>query len=58
VQSGKFEGPAEISEESEVFFLEVCLDQFQANMYISTNNPGFEPVYAVCINRDPWPSDN
>jgi hypothetical protein len=39
-------------------FLKVLLDHFAPNLYISNNNPVFEPVYTVCINRDLSPGDN
>jgi hypothetical protein len=39
-------------------FLKVLLDHFEPNLYISNNNPVFEPVYTVCIKRDLCPGDN
>jgi tRNA nucleotidyltransferase/poly(A) polymerase len=32
------------------FFLKVLLDHLEFGLYISTNNPAFEPFYTVCIN--------
>jgi hypothetical protein len=32
-----------------MFLSEIFLALFSQDMYISTNNPGFEPVYTDCI---------
>ena len=33
--------------------LKVWLDYFESNLYISTNNPAFEPSYASGLNPKP-----
>jgi hypothetical protein len=42
-RTAKFSGRKEDS------FLKVLLDYFEPNVYISTNNEVFEPVYTDCI---------
>jgi len=38
-------------------FLKVLLDHLEFGLYISTNNPAFEPVYTDCISWDLCPND-